>query len=69
MLTRLTVQHLNPPMAKGGGEGLDASPNRFFKFFSEMGRAFRQIKLLLVSSSLGHLPTEKFFKSDLLSWL
>ena len=60
---------INPPMAKGDGGGVDATPSRFFQFFSEMGRAFLQTKFLPVGSFLGHLPMKKFFKSDLPSWL
>ena len=36
------------------------SPNRFFQFFSEMGRAFLQTKFLPVDSSLGHLSIKIF---------
>ena len=51
-------------MAKEGGGGVDATPNRFFQFFSEMGRAFLQTKFLSVGSSLGHLSMKNFFRSD-----
>ena len=39
--------------------------NRFFEFFSGMGRTFLQTKSLAVGSSLGHLSMKKIFKSDL----
>ena len=35
-------------------------PTGFFKFFSEMGRAILETKLLLVGSSLGHLSMKNF---------
>ena len=35
-------------------------PNRFFQFFSGMGRAFLQVKFLAVGSSLGDLSTKSF---------
>ena len=52
-------------MAKGGGGGgawggVNATPYRFFQFFSEMGRGFLQTKFLPVDSSLGHLPIKNF---------
>ena len=47
-------------MAKGGGGGWMPPPNRFFQFFSEMGRAFLHIKFLPVGSSLGHLSMKNF---------
>ena len=50
-------------------EGVDVSANRFFQFFSEMGRAFLQTKFLFVGSSLGHLSMKKFFLLDLPSSL
>ena len=59
-------KEINPPMAKRGG--VDA-PNRFFQFFSEMGRAFLKTKFSAVGSSLGHLSMKKVFTSDLPSWL
>ena len=37
-------------------------PNRFFQFFSGMGRAFLQTKFLAVGSSLGHLSMKKIFE-------
>ena len=46
---------LNPPMAKG-----DATPNRFFQFFSDGEELFLQTKLLPVGSSLGHLSMKNF---------
>ena len=61
-------------MPREGWGGVDATPpnrhvNRFFQFFSGMGRAFMQTKFLVVGSSLEHLSMKKFFKSDLPSWL
>ena len=42
---------------------MDATPpNRFFQFFSEMGRAFLETKFLPVGSSLGHLSVKKIFQ-------
>ena len=38
-----------------------ASPNKFFQFFSEMGRAFFETKLFPVDSSLGHLPINRTY--------
>ena len=47
-------------MVRGGG-GLDATtPRRFYQFFSGIGRAFLQTKVLAVGSSLGHLPIKNF---------
>ena len=44
-------------MAKGGG--VDATLNRFFQFFTGMGRPFLQTKFLAVGSFFGHLPMKK----------
>ena len=52
----------SPAMTGGGGGGGDAIPNRLFKFFSLMGRAFLQTKFLAVGLSLGHLSIEKIFQ-------
>ena len=49
-------------MAKGGGWGWMPPLNRFFQFFSEMGRAFLQSKFLPLGSSLGHLSMNTFFR-------
>ena len=46
-------------MAKGEG-GIDATPNRLFHIFSELGTAFLQTKFLPVGSSFGHLSMIKF---------
>ena len=54
-------------MGAGGGEEVDATSHRFFQFFSGMGRAFWQTKLLAAGSSLEHLSMEKCFRLDLLS--
>ena len=54
---------------RGGVGCVDAAPNRFFQFFSAMGRAFISNKILAVVSSLGHLSIKKFFRSDQPSWL
>ena len=63
----MKFRHLYEP-SDGQGGGCH-HPNRFFQFFSEMGRAFPQTKFLPVGSSLGHLSMKKFFRSDLPSWL
>ena len=46
-------------MAKGGWM---PPLNRFFQFFSGMGRAFLQTKFLAVGESLVHLCMRKFFQ-------
>ena len=56
-------------MGRGGKGRLDATPNRFFQFFSGMGIVFMQNKFLALGSSLGHLSMKKFLRSDLPSWL
>ena len=42
------------------GEGGCHFSNRFFQFFSGMGRSFLQTKFLAVGSSLGHLSMKRF---------
>ena len=65
----LMVMHgeVNPPIAKAVDPQqvfLNNLLNRFFQFFSDMGKLFLKTKFFHVGSSLGHLSMEKFFRSD-----
>ena len=54
-------KELNPPMAEGGEEGVDATlPTSFSRFSQEWEELLFQTKFLAVVSSLGHLFIKKF---------
>ena len=59
----LRTNHFNPLVAgAGGGEAVDATLNRFFKFFLRMGRAFTPDKIFSCNLILGTSVHEKIFQ-------
>ena len=58
---------MNPPMAKGGGGGVDTNPPTGFSNFSQnWEEVYLQTKFLPVGSSLGHLSMKKFCRLALI---